>query len=350
MKTEIITVNKSEPLDSQLERAAEIIHCGGLVAFPTETVYGLGANGLDAAASSKIYAAKGRPSDNPLILHIDEPSKAELYAYTCEQYYALARKFMPGPLTVIMKKRDIVPKTTTGGLESVALRCPVNETAREFIALCELPIAAPSANISGKPSPTCAAHVLHDMDGRIDMIIDGGECDIGVESTIVELKNGKATLLRPGAITLEMLREVLGDVAVDPTVTHIPMANMVPKAPGMKYRHYAPSAPTFLLCDDKSADFDMRARRFLLEKKQEDAKTGVLCFEEYLPELAGEYTLSLGAKENEKEHAKRLFAALRSFDEMGVSRIFATVSDTGDDGLAFYNRMLKASGYNTVKI
>lgn len=350
MKTEIIKINDGEPSAELLERAAEVIRGGGLVAFPTETVYGLGANGLDAAASSKIYAAKGRPSDNPLILHIDEPSKAELYAYTCEEYYALARKFMPGPLTVILPKRDIVPKTTTGGLCSVALRCPVNKTAREFIEICDLPIAAPSANISGKPSPTCAAHVLHDMDGRIDMIIDGGECDIGVESTIVELKNGKATLLRPGAITLEMLRGVLGDVAVDPTVTHIPEAGMVPKAPGMKYRHYAPSAPTFLLCDDKSSDFDMRAVRFLDAKKREDDKTGILCFEEYMPELAGKYTVSLGAKNNEREHAKRLFAALRRFDEMGVSRIYATVSSTGDKGLAFYNRMLKASGYNTVEI
>ena len=228
MRTETVKINKELPLEPQLCRAAEVIRGGGLVAFPTETVYGLGANGLDEKAAAAIYAAKGRPSDNPLILHIDEPTKAEKYAYTCEAYYALARKFMPGPLTVIMPKRDIVPMATTGGLETVALRCPENRIARELIRLCDLPIAAPSANISGKPSPTCAAHVLHDMDGRIDMVIDGGECDIGVESTIVELAGGKATLLRPGAITLDMLREVLGEVSEDPTITHIPEVGMRP--------------------------------------------------------------------------------------------------------------------------
>ena len=350
MKTERVKINEELPLEKQLCRAAEIIRGGGLVAFPTETVYGLGANGLDSAASSRIYAAKGRPSDNPLILHIDEPTKAEEYAYTCEAYYALARKFMPGPLTVIMPKRGIVPKTTTGGLETVALRCPENRIARELIRLCELPIAAPSANISGKPSPTCAAHVLHDMGGRIDMIIDGGSCDIGLESTIVELSDGKAILLRPGAITLGMLRDVIGDVETDPTVTHIPEAGMRPKAPGMKYRHYAPSAPTVLICDDMRADFDMRAIKFLSAKKRENEKTGILCFEEYIPELAGKYTISLGEKENESEHARRLFAALRTFDELGADRIYATVSSTGEAGLAFYNRMLKASGYNIEKI
>ncbi len=350
MKTETVKINEELPLEKQLCHAVEIIRGGGLVAFPTETVYGLGANGLDSAASSKIYAAKGRPSDNPLILHIDEPTKAEEYAYTCEAYYALARRFMPGPLTVIMPKRGIVPKTTTGGLETVALRCPENRIARELIRLCDLPIAAPSANISGKPSPTCAAHVLHDMDGRIDMVIDGGSCDIGVESTIVELSDGKATLLRPGAITLGMLRDVIGDVETDPTVTHIPETGMRPKAPGMKYRHYAPSAPTILICDDMTADFDMRAIKFLSAKKREDEKTGILCFEEYIPELAGKYTISLGEKENESEHARRLFAALRTFDELGADRIYATVSSTGEAGLAFYNRMLKASGYNIEKI
>ena len=350
MRTETVKINKELPLEPQLCRAAEVIRGGGLVAFPTETVYGLGANGLDEKAAAAIYAAKGRPSDNPLILHIDEPTKAEKYAYTCEAYYALARKFMPGPLTVIMPKRDIVPMATTGGLETVALRCPENRIARELIRLCDLPIAAPSANISGKPSPTCAAHVLHDMDRRIDMVIDGGECDIGVESTIVELAGGKATLLRPGAITLDMLREVLGEVSEDPTITHIPEVGMRPKAPGMKYRHYAPSAPTVLICDDGTADFDMRAIKFLSAKKAEDKKTGILCFEEYIPELAGKYTVSLGEKSDESEHARRLFAALRHFDDLGADRIYATDSSTGDVGLAFYNRMLKASGYNIEKV
>lgn len=350
MKTETLIIDKELPLEPQLRRAADKLRSGGLVAFPTETVYGLGANGLDEKAAAAIYSAKGRPSDNPLILHIDEPVKAEKYAYTCDAYYALARKFMPGPLTVVMPRRDIVPKTTTGGLETVALRCPENAIARELIRLCGLPIAAPSANVSGKPSPTCASHVLGDMSGRIDMVIDGGACNIGVESTIVELSEGKATLLRPGAITLEMLRDVLGDVSLDPTITHMPMDGMRPKAPGMKYRHYAPSAPTVLICDDGTPDFDMRAIKFLSSKAAEDENTGILCFEEYIPGIVGKYTVSLGKKLDDAEHARRLFAALRHFDDLGVSRIYAVVSDVSDAGLAFYNRLLKASGYNIEKV
>lgn len=348
MKTEFVRIDETRPLSDQMSRAAEIIRRGGLVAFPTETVYGLGGNGLNAEASRAIYAAKGRPSDNPLILHIDEPTKAERYAITNETYYALARHFMPGPLTVILPKKDIVPDSTTGGLDSVALRCPENPIAHAFLVACDLPIAAPSANLSGKPSPTTAEHVRDDMDGRIEMILDGGPCEIGVESTIVKITDAGVTLLRPGAITAEMLRAVVPEVSVDPTVTEKPSEDLRPQAPGMKYRHYAPNAPVFLLCDDGTDDFDARAIRFLSENKRDGA--GILCFEEYLPVLAGEKTLSLGAKADEKAHAHRLFAALRELDKLPIKAIYATVAKTDGEGLAFYNRMLKASGYHFVTV
>lgn len=348
MKTEFIKIDDTKPLVPQMSRAAEIIRRGGLVAFPTETVYGLGGNGLNAEASKAIYAAKGRPSDNPLILHIDEPTKAERYAVTNETYYALARRFMPGPLTVILPKKEIVPTSTTGGLDSVALRCPDNPIAHAFLVACDLPVAAPSANLSGKPSPTTAEHVRDDMDGRIEMILDGGSCEIGVESTIVKITDAGVTLLRPGAITVDMLREVVANVSVDPTVTEKPSEDLRPQAPGMKYRHYAPNAPVYLLCDDGTDDFDDRAIRFLSGKKRDGV--GILCFEEYLPALAGEKTLSLGAKADEKAHAHRLFATLRELDKLTPPAIYATVAKTDGEGLAFYNRMLKASGYHFVTV
>ena len=244
MKTKVIKIkDKTRPEDGELLEAAEILRSGGLVAFPTETVYGLGANALDEAAAKKIYAAKGRPSDNPLIAHIS--SMEELPALVREIPEAgrkLAEKYWPGPLTMIFPKKDVVPYGTTGGLDTVAVRMPSDPVANRLIKLAGIPVAAPSANTSGRPSPTRAEHVIEDMDGKIEMILDGGQVGIGVESTIVDVSGPVPTLLRPGAVTLEMLRETLGQVEVDPAILGPVKGDVKPKAPGMKYRHYAPKA------------------------------------------------------------------------------------------------------------
>ena len=345
MNTEFIKIDFNKPLDGQITSAADVIKRGGLVVFPTETVYGLGASALDSDAAKKIYAAKGRPSDNPLIIHISSPEEAEKYCYTSPEYYRLAEKFLPGPLTVIMPKKDIIPKTVTGGLDTVAVRCPKNEVARELIRLSGVPIAAPSANISGKPSPTSAAHVREDLDGKVDVIIDGGECEIGLESTIVKLDDGGATLLRPGAITPEMLEGVLGKIKLDGGITKKNETDAPPLAPGMKYRHYAPRAQVYLLKGD--AD---KIAAFLTEKLAEDEKTGVLCFDELASKLDGRYIVPFGKQSDEKAHAKRLFAALRYFDDAEVNKIYATAVGTDGVDLATYNRMLKASGYTIIEL
>ncbi|HBJ18286.1 MAG TPA: threonylcarbamoyl-AMP synthase, partial [Clostridiales bacterium] len=249
METEII---RAIPLDARadadLVRAAKVIRDGGLVVFPTETVYGLGADATSAPAAAKIYAAKGRPSDNPLIIHIAKPEDAALYTYTTPTYEKLARAFMPGPLTVILPSRENIPKTTRGGLDTVAVRCPSHPVAHRLIELSGVPIAAPSANLSGSPSPTSAAHVIDDMRGRVDMIIDGGPSEFGLESTIVKIEDdGSLTLLRPGRITPEELSAVIPTVRIAGAVTEQLKDGEVALSPGMKYRHYAPKCPVFLL-------------------------------------------------------------------------------------------------------
>ena len=236
-QTECIQISVLAAQDADLLRAAEILRRGGLVVFPTETVYGLGGNGLDGTAAKKIYAAKGRPSDNPLIIHIATPEDAEQYAVTHPLYYRLASAFMPGPLTVILPKRENVPKSVTGGLDTVAVRCPSHPVAHRLIELAGIPIAAPSANLSGKPSPTCAEDVICDLSGRVDMILDGGACDIGLESTIVKIDGDSLTLLRPGGITYDALCMVCDKVTVADAVMHQLAANERPLSPGMKYRH-----------------------------------------------------------------------------------------------------------------
>ncbi len=348
MKTELITIDYNKPLASQLTRAAEILASGGLVAFPTETVYGLGGNALNADAAAHIYEAKGRPSDNPLIVHIAKPSDAEKYAYTNELYQKLADAFMPGPLTVVLPKKDIVPLSVTGGLDSVGIRCPGHPAARELIRLAGVPIAAPSANRSGRPSPTTAAHCVDDLDGRIDCIVDGGESEVGLESTIVKIVGDTLRLLRPGAITLDMLREICPKIEMDAGVLDQLPDGVAPQAPGMKYRHYAPLAKVYLIRDAGNGDFDEKVIRFLQEKLEKEPKTGILCFDEYAPLLSGEHILTFGAKEDEKAHSHLLFDRLRRFDETDAPEIYATAGSTEGIGLALYNRMLKAAGYAVI--
>ena len=326
----------------QIEAAAAILRRGGLLAIPTETVYGLGANGLDEAAVAGIFEAKGRPQDNPLILHI--PS-ADWLARCCtgvpEAAYRLAEAFGPGPLTMILKKKDAVPLRTTGGLDPVGIRCPDHAVTRAIIAAAGIPVAAPSANASGRPSCTTAAHVRADMDGRIDGIVDGGVCAVGVESTIIDLTCTPPRLLRPGGLPLERLRAVLGDVALDKAVTQELSADERPRAPGMKYRHYAPIAPVTVVVGTPA-----QSGRWLCANAPEDA--GLILFDEFAPLFSSQTVHSIGPSGDKSEQARRVFDALRSFDDTGVTEIYAQCPDSAGLGLAVGNRLKKAAGFRTV--
>ena len=352
MKTELIKIDFTKPFAEQLTLPAEILAKGGLVAFPTETVYGLGGNALDADAAGKIYAAKGRPSDNPLIVHIARPSDADKYADTNELYQKLAKAFMPGPLTVVLPKKENIPFSVTGGLMTVGVRCPGDPVARELIRLAGVPVAAPSANVSGRPSPTTANHVIDDLNGRIDCIIDGGESEVGLESTIVKIDGGRLVLLRPGAITPEMLRTVCDEVVLDNGILDRLPEGTAPEAPGMKYRHYAPRARVHLLRAENENDesFDEKAIAFFREKLNEDPSVGILCYDEYLPFLQGENVYSYGKKQDDLAHSHLLFDCLRRFDETEATAIYAVVGKAEGIGLALYNRMLKASAYTVIYI
>lgn len=336
MNTEIIY----DLTDENLNKAAEVIKKGGLVAFPTETVYGLGANALDPDAAKKIYSAKGRPSDNPLIIHLAIAEDADKYACTNDVYYRLAEKFMPGPLTVIMQKRDNIPFEVTGGLESVAVRVPSDEIAHRFISVCGVPIAAPSANLSGKPSPTTTAHVIADMFSRIDMIIAGNKCDIGVESTIISLCEEKPTLLRPGKITPEELKTVCPDLEIAEAVLHRFEGRV--QSPGMKYKHYAPRAKLELL--DGSSE---QLVGFCSDKKD----CGILYYKEDKELQNMPHSLCIGSRDDPCEQAHLLFENLRRFDEdEGITHIYAPLPSTDGVGLAVVNRLIRAAGFDVIKL
>ncbi len=350
MKTELIKIDFTKPLTNQLTLPSKILAEGGLVAFPTETVYGLGGNALDASAAGKIYAAKGRPSDNPLIVHIARPGDAEKYAYTNPLYEALAKAFMPGPLTVVLPKKENIPYSVTGGLETVGIRCPGDPVARELIRLAGVPIAAPSANVSGRPSPTAASHVADDLNGRIDCIIDGGEAEVGLESTIVKIDGDRLILLRPGAITPEMLRTVCENVVLDNGILGKLPEGVSPQAPGMKYRHYAPRARVYLIRTEKEKELDQKAIAFFRDRLAENPQVGILCYDEHLPFLSGENVYSYGKKEDDLAHSHLLFDCLRRFDETEAPAIYAVIGKTEGIGLALYNRMLKASAYTVIYI
>ncbi len=343
METKILRINNETEYCAQLSEASEIILAGGTVVFPTETVYGLGGNALLADAAKKIYTAKGRPSDNPLIIHVADPKDAEKYAFVSDIYYRLAEAFMPGPLTVIMPKRDCIPLSVTGGLDTVAVRCPSHPVARALIKKCGVPIAAPSANISGRPSPTSAKYVEEDMLGRVDMIIDGGECEIGLESTIVKVDGERLTLLRPGAITYDALCCVCENVEIAPAVTDKLAENERPLSPGMKYRHYAPSAD-FVLLDGDESD--------ILSFMMEEQKNGcaVLCYDEELPFLNPSLSVPIGKRNDLPAQAKRLFTSLREADKLGARKIYAHLPPLGGLGLALYNRMIRAAAHTVKKI
>ena len=344
MHTEIIEIKELSQDDSKLAYAAKLLQQGKLVAFPTETVYGLGGNGLNADAAQKIYAAKGRPSDNPLIIHVATPKDAEQYAYTCPLYYRLASAFMPGPLTVVLPKRKNIPLSVTGGLDSVAVRCPSHPIANRLIALAKLPIAAPSANLSGKPSPTCASDVIHDLSGRVDAIIDGGDCEIGLESTIVKIDGDHLILLRPGGITYDALCMVCENVTVAHAVTHQLAADERPLSPGMKYRHYAPNAPVVLL--KGSAESVLQ----FLQNEQKKHSCAILCYDEERAHLMPQGLISVGMRNDLATQAKRLFHALREADNTNAEIIYAHLPSTDGLGLALYNRMIRAAAHTIQEV
>ena len=323
-------------------RAAELIRQGKLVAIPTETVYGLGANGLDETAVAKIFEAKGRPQDNPLILHICGPEQIGLFCHHIPQKaYDLAQAFWPGPLTIVLPARNIVPKRTTGGLDTVAVRCPDNAVTREIIRLSGVPIAAPSANLSGKPSTTTAEHVRHDHDGRIAAIVDGGPCRVGVESTIVDLTEERPRLLRPGGITPEQLTAVLGDMVVDKAVTAQIDKDAVVKAPGMKYRHYAPSEPVVIVSGSREKAAQYIRRHFVPGDR-------VLCFQEELPLYEGCNPLSYGQEADVNTLSAGLFAALRELDDPSIHQVYARCPVGGGMAYAVQNRLKKAAAFHIV--
>ena len=338
MKTLLLPA--SDPATAEI--AARIIQRGGLVAIPTETVYGLGANGLDETAVASIFAAKGRPQDNPLILHVAEPKEMEKFCHSIPaSAYALAERFWPGPLTMVLPARPLVPKRTTGGLSTVAVRCPDNDTTRAIIRLAGVPIAAPSANLSGKPSTTTAAHVLHDHDGKIDAIVDGGPCRVGVESTIVDLTDERPRLLRPGGITPEQLIQVLGDLVIDKAVTAQIDADAVVKAPGMKYRHYAPAEPVVIVAGSREKAAAYIHRHFVPGDR-------VLCFAEELALYADCAPLAYGSEADVNTLSAGLFAALRELDDPTIHQVYARCPEGGGVAYAVQNRLKKAAAFHIV--
>ena len=343
MKTEIVKI--TDPLNQieDIRRAAALIRDGGLVVIPTETVYGLGGDGTNPLSSKKIYAAKGRPSDNPLIIHIAKPESAERYAITNPLYYKLAKHFMPGPLTVILPKKDTVPYETTGGLDTVAIRCPSHPVAHAIIDAAGVPIAAPSANISGRPSATTVEYVIEDFDGKVDMIVDGGACEIGLESTIVLItEDNGLILLRPGAITYDALCCVCENVTISSTIEGTLNENEHPISPGMKYKHYAPSSELVLL--DGKADDVLRFLQYETLQK----KCAVLCYDEETEDLEGGLLLPIGARHDINTHAKMLFARLRECDQLSPDIIYAHLPDKSGLGLALYNRMIRAAAHQII--
>ncbi|MBQ8846258.1 MAG: threonylcarbamoyl-AMP synthase [Lachnospiraceae bacterium] len=351
METEIIKINRDNFEEEELDFAAQCLREGKLVAFPTETVYGLGGNAFDATASARIYEAKGRPSDNPLIVHIaDRSALTELAAEVPAVAYRLAEAFWPGPLTMILKKSDKVPKTTTGGLDTVAIRMPADPVAAALIRRSGIYVAAPSANASGRPSTTKAEHVIEDLDGKIDVIIDGGASAIGLESTIVDLTGEVPLILRPGYINAEQLAEVLGEVRFDEAVLKRSASeNIVAKAPGMKYRHYAPKAPLYIV-EGKSDEVVRYINTEAVKNATEGRLTGILATEETKKCYTGGMVFCVGERANAESIAAGLFDTLRSFDETGVGVIYSESFADNPLGTAIMNRLLKAAGYHIIRL
>ena len=337
------TKGQQKEIEDKIAAAAKILRDGGLVGIPTETVYGLGANALDGAAVKRIFEAKGRPQDNPLIIHVTGPQWLPRYCADVPPLaYVLARKFWPGPLTMILKRRPIIPDETTAGLDTVAVRCPNHPVTLAIIREAGVPIAAPSANLSGRPSCTTAQDVLEDMDGRISGVVDGGPCAVGVESTILDLTCDPPRLLRPGGLPLEDLERLIGKIDVDKAVNGALAEGEKPKAPGMKYRHYAPKAPVTVItgAPEKSAQEILH---------RAGPSSGIICFDEFADLFQGHEVHTLGPAGDKLAQAQRVFDALRTFDASGVTEIYAQCPDNRGLGLAIGNRLKKAAGFHVVE-
>lgn len=357
METKLIRVDAQALQDEEkagnvrkaLQEAGEIIRQGGLVAFPTETVYGLGGDALNPESSKKIYAAKGRPSDNPLIIHIaDMEHLGKITKEIPQSAYQLADAFWPGPLTMILPKSEAVPSQTTGGLDTVAVRMPSHPVAMEFIKAAGGYVAAPSANLSGKPSPTTAKYVMQDMDGRIDMIIDGDGVDIGLESTIVDLTGEKPMILRPGYITEEMLDKVLGQVEIDQTLFRAD-SKEAPKAPGMKYRHYAPKGELVLVEGSPEAVVSYINEQTRIHKERGE-RTGIIGTSEMADRYEADSVKIAGSRKDEAAIARQLYTFLREFDDEDVAYMYAESFAGAGMRQAIMNRLLKAAGHKMIKV
>lgn len=351
MDTKTIIIRTEELHSEDLQEAARILREGGLVAFPTETVYGLGANAMDTEASVKIYQAKGRPSDNPLIVHIARvEDMSALAEHIPPKALQLAEVFWPGPLTIILKKKATVPDGTTGGLNTVAVRLPANPIARTLIEQAGVFVAAPSANLSGKPSPTLAEHVMRDLNGKVDMIIDGGKATLGLESTIIDLSGDQPMILRPGCITKEMVENVIGPVEYDPAVvSNQPLINVAPKAPGMKYRHYAPEGKLTIYEGDTELVVDTINQK-AKEKTESGFQVGIIATEETKALYRYGTIKVIGSRRDETSIAAGLYGVLREFDEMHAEYIYSESFTDNSLGQAIMNRLLKAAGYRIEKL
>jgi len=349
MNTRFVSLDPVNPDERVLQEAGEIIKRGGLVAFPTETVYGLGGDGLNPESSRKIYEAKGRPSDNPLIVHISKLEDLRVVAAEIPVIaYKLAEQYWPGPLTMIFKKTDVVPKETTGGLDTVAVRFPDNPIALGFIEAAGGFVAAPSANRSGRPSPTLAKYVAEDMDGRIDMILDGGQVGIGLESTIIDLTSEVPTILRPGFITQEMLLKLLGEVEVDKTILD-GNSDVAPKAPGMKYRHYAPKG-ILTIVEGESEKVVSYINEETEKAIHDGMKPCVICTDETADSYNAEIKKSVGDRNDEASIGRELYRVLRECDDESIDVIFSESFDSTGFGQAIMNRLLKAAGHRVIRV
>lgn len=350
MDTKILHVSKDLSANDDIKNltvAAEVVRNGGLVAFPTETVYGLGANAMVDEAVKRIFEVKGRPQDNPLISHLSDANEIEKYAYTKEnKYFSRIEKLFPAPLTVILRKRSMISNVVTAGLPNAGFRVPENLIARKFIEFAGVPIAAPSANISGRPSPTKADHVIEDLFGKVDVIIDGGPCNVGVESTIVTLATEPPVLLRPGAVTLETLSSLLGEVKISRAILSEMNEDEVASAPGMKYKHYAPINPVTLIMGD-----DVKVREYI-NKRCETENLAILCYDEDVPFIDCRNIFTVGTADEPLEQARHIFDALRATDECSfITGVLARCPESRNGVyLAVYNRLLKASGFHVIKL
>lgn len=347
MNTKVIKIEEAD--EEALREAGQVLKSGGLVAFPTETVYGLGGDALNRDSSRKIYEAKGRPSDNPLIVHIAEMEALEdIVQEVTPQARRIAEEFWPGPLTMILPKADKVPLETTGGLSTVAVRMPSHPVAKKLIQYGGGYVAAPSANTSGKPSPTVAKYVVEDMDGRIEMILDGGEVGIGLESTIIDLTVNPPQILRPGYVTERMLAEVLGQVDIDRTILEKD-CGLAPKAPGMKYRHYAPFGELTIVMGESEGVVSYINEQSRLYQ-QRGCKVGVIGSQETLTEYVADVVKNIGRRDDEEAIARNLYRILREFDEEKVEVIFSEGFHSNGMGQAIMNRLLKAAGHKVINL